>query len=601
MEAAAGLGREADPELTAAVAPLGSAEVDEAITELLHKQVLEEAESGRLRFSHDKLREVAYTRLADAPKRSLHRRAAEVLEARLGREERDTTFAPILANHWEAAGEVQAAIHHLENAADASLSAGAYREAASFLRRAMQLAKAGPVELEAAREASWCRKLGASYLAQGALADSRAQAERSLELLGVPCPKSRSRWLLALARELLAQLAHRTLHPRFYTEPARRASLVEATHAAAVIARVAFFENDVLRNVTTAVWSINLAERAGELVEAARNYSGLGWVFGLSRLHGVADGYFERARAAGEASSDWAGLLFALTSEALYRTGRAQWDRVAAALAACERPCELLRDPQSRELVDTLLGHPAYFGGRFEASLAHHSRALSSARGRENRQHQAWSLYCMARALLPLGRVQEARTLLSEAADLLAGQADQMSEIACHGLSARAHLFAGEHLAAVAAADLTDQKLGRTPPMIFLTLHGHEGVAEVRLAAWAQARERGVPEAARLGAVARRATRRLVAFSAAFPLGRPRALLLEGRRLHLAGSGRRARRTLRRGIEAAQRAALPYDEALLWLELSQVAGRGTTEGAEAADRARQLCDGLGVPPPTASV
>src|SRR5262249_15979927 len=89
VEAAAVLGRETPESLSAGVAGLSGDERLEAVEEALVRQVLEDAPGDRLRFAHDKLREVAYERMAEERRRGLHLAAAEALE-------RDASRAPEL-------------------------------------------------------------------------------------------------------------------------------------------------------------------------------------------------------------------------------------------------------------------------------------------------------------------------------------------------------------------------------------------------------------------------------------------------------------------------------------------------------------------------
>lgn len=522
IDAAAILGREAPAPLIGRVAGRSERMTRDGIEELLRKQILEESIRGRLRFAHDKLREVTYERLDAGRRVDGHRRAAEAIEAIV-----ESPSPAALAYHWEEGGEPQRAVGYLEEAAKVAIGAGAHHEAANHLERLIALAgPPGPKRSDRRRAAGWHRRLGEAQLAAGALDTSRAHAERALALLELPLPSTKGEWVAKLFGELSRQLLHRLLPTTTYEEPERRLLLAEATQASGTVARIAFFENDALQIVASALWSINLAERAGHLLEAARNYSGLGWVFGLSGLHRIADGYFERARRTGVEHHDYSGLVFTLTSEAVYRIGRAQFDRAIEALAACEAPVAKLGDPQARELVETLRGHPDFFAGRYDAAIARHRFVLDSARSRQNRQHEAWSLYCAARSALALGRHEEAIEDLEEAAQLLESQTDLLSQITCHGLLASARCRAGDLEGAIEAAKATDEAIGGRPATVFLTLHGYEGIVEVAIARLAAA----PPEERRaLRREATRALRRLDRVARTFPVGAPRAAELRAR------------------------------------------------------------------------
>ncbi len=99
LELASVLGREVEPELLDAVELLDDARMLGAIEALLVAQVIEESAQGCFRFAHDKLREVAYDRIAPTRRRALHRSAARAIERiALGRDEPGDD--PTLAHHW---------------------------------------------------------------------------------------------------------------------------------------------------------------------------------------------------------------------------------------------------------------------------------------------------------------------------------------------------------------------------------------------------------------------------------------------------------------------------------------------------------------------
>jgi tetratricopeptide (TPR) repeat protein len=534
LESTAVLGRESTAELAAKVAALDRTE--DAIEELLRRQIVEESPDGRIRLSHDKIREVAYQRLDAEMKRTLHARAADAMKSA-------GAPAAILAHHYQHAGRTLEAIDQLEVAASFALSTGASQQAAELLERTLDLSEGH--ELGAVRRARWNRLLAESRLATGDLSRSMEAAHASLDVLRYERPTSRADWVLTLCGGLLRQALHRMLPASWIVEHGREEALTEATLASGMLSRIAFFENDPLRIVASAFWSVNLAERAGRSVQAARNYSGLGWIFGTARLHRIADAYFARARSAAQEAKDDNGLIFALTSEAIYRIGLGQWTRVQEDLALARTACERTQSKNDLELVETLAGHPAYFLGRFQEAIARHEAVLASAERRGNQQHQAWSLYCIARNLLCLGESEQAVELLEEAGTLLRDQRDQLSDIATYGLLASACARAGRLDSAVEAARTAEARAKDVPPTVFLSIHGYEGAVEARLAMF-----RREPSGERrdelMGAL-----RRLSRFAGAFPIGRPSLEMWRGRALEVLGKGTRAEKHLARAAEIA--------------------------------------------------
>jgi serine/threonine protein kinase/predicted ATPase len=207
VQAAAVLGRETSPELLAAASGLKGTQLQQALDELMRRQVLEErtdlpvaalSDAGSrlptseptswvppdsrlpsLRFVHDKIREVAYERIEAERRPMLHRRAAEAILAVLGAassNEWDEHLAE-LGEHWERAGEpVRAQASYLGGARKAA-QRYAHAEAEKLYRAALRLVDEPTPESVAARN-----EFAETVLRiQGRNDEARAEHERALE------------------------------------------------------------------------------------------------------------------------------------------------------------------------------------------------------------------------------------------------------------------------------------------------------------------------------------------------------------------------------------------------------------------------------------
>ena len=105
LEQGAVLGREFDEGvLIAGLCDESEDEALEAIETLCRRQILENVPPERLRFVHDKIREVTYGQMQSERLQQLHRRAAEVLANR-GLSGADLELLAEEGWHWERAGE----------------------------------------------------------------------------------------------------------------------------------------------------------------------------------------------------------------------------------------------------------------------------------------------------------------------------------------------------------------------------------------------------------------------------------------------------------------------------------------------------------------
>lgn len=140
-QCAAALGRELDGDLLMAIAGLDDVAALEAIEELRVRQIVEEHGPGRLRFVHDKIREIAYERTPEPERRALHRRAAEALERRgAGADE----LSPALGHHYSRAGVPDKASLFFTRAGDRARAAYAGVGAIAFYQAAISEAEKVP-------------------------------------------------------------------------------------------------------------------------------------------------------------------------------------------------------------------------------------------------------------------------------------------------------------------------------------------------------------------------------------------------------------------------------------------------------------------------
>jgi serine/threonine protein kinase/tetratricopeptide (TPR) repeat protein len=136
--AAAVLGREADVDVVRRVASLSDEVAVGAVDELLRRQVLEQTDEGRVRFAHDKLREVAYAHAPAERIVALHARAANVLED-LWRDAPDANqHWATLGHHFAAAKLARPAAQYLKLAADHARATYANGDAIRLYREAIK-------------------------------------------------------------------------------------------------------------------------------------------------------------------------------------------------------------------------------------------------------------------------------------------------------------------------------------------------------------------------------------------------------------------------------------------------------------------------------
>ena len=144
IHAAAVIGRSFDSELLAQLTGAGESAFMDGLQTLRTRQILEEDDSGGLRFVHDKIREIAYSQIAAARLPRLHNRAAETIERAYPG---DPTTYQSLGHHWSTAGARDKAASYYARAGDHARETYANRDAITMYRAAVS-----HIDQSAARE-----------------------------------------------------------------------------------------------------------------------------------------------------------------------------------------------------------------------------------------------------------------------------------------------------------------------------------------------------------------------------------------------------------------------------------------------------------------
>ena len=539
---AAVLGDRFDRALLAQVAGADDPDgIDDRVADRLGEYLRRDGDD--LVFTHDLLRQVAYEGLPFAQRREIHRRAGTLLTARPGRP--DDNRLAMLAHHWDRAGEHFEAWAALRRAADRASRKAAFHEASVLLERAVDNGRRagiargelGPV----AEQLGDVAELGARF---GVASDGYRQARRLM-------PDDDDRQIDLLRKEGLVrekagmyEAALRWLRrglvavrDRDDIDSVRRRAQLEVAYAGVR------FRQGKLRNCVTwcerAIADAELADDRPTLANALYVIEGA-----------LADLDDERA-------AEFSGLAVEIYRELGdgIGLGRALLNLGVSAdrLGQLDAAADLYE--QSRQAILSA----GWFIG-----LAHVSLNLGGIRSDQGRLDEAEAMLKDARraasasqysmitwaAASGLGRVATRSGDVVRALDLLGRAADEFAHMGASTwaaeamvFQAEAHLVAGDPHGALAALESASK-------------FGDEAIAG--------------------GGAALLAVR-----------VRGRAMAMEG---HLG----EAIAEIRSAVEQAHAAGSDYELAMGLLELSRLDGIDPSEAGEAAGRAREIGDRLGV-------
>ncbi len=389
LDAGAVLGKAFELELAVELTGQAASEVTMALDEARRRRILwVDEESSTCSFTHDKLRETLLARLPASELRSLHRRAAERIEAT----EPDRVFE--LAYHFDAAGEqarmlpyavraarlargryaLDNAVTHFrlarkaceqdpgleastgaavsEGLADVLILQGSYGEARELLEEALGLT------VRSTHRAVLDGKLGDLAFKRGDQIGARRHLERSLRDLGRWVPRRKVEFLVAALWEVAVQVMH-TLFPRRLGRRSPDGGEREflAMRLYSRLAYVYWFHAGKMPCAWTHLRGMNLAERYPPTPELAQAYSEHAPVMTMvpwtSRGIAYAQRSYEIRRDLGDVWGQGQSLGF--HGVVLYAASR-----YAEAIDRCEEAVELLARTGDRWEEHTARWHIAF-------------------------------------------------------------------------------------------------------------------------------------------------------------------------------------------------------------------------------------------------
>jgi class 3 adenylate cyclase/tetratricopeptide (TPR) repeat protein len=571
VKVASVLGDSFDADLLAAIHPLNLDEhlIAEQLDDLARRDLIRQTETG-FAFRHAVVQESAYEQLPLAMRRRLH----EEVATRIEQAGPDPTQYPLLAHHWESAGNLEPALDYLEGAGAAALEAGAFDDAASFLSAALSRADQLDVrgtDLPATRCAYLHQSLGEARAGQGRLEPAVEQYQAALAKLG---HSASGGWFRASGRfikEVFVQIGH--LLGRRPKPGPQVAVIRQAAFILSVLGQVYYFQADVPGWLVTNLRSINLAERAGDPGVAGPAYAGLGNLAGTVRLHRLARRYFRLGRAdpRGPVFEGQPGPLAAKIerdvttsfqvaadlSEAVYLlAGKA--DHSAEVIELLDRTVDAAQRIASDAFGAALAvrGFARTIYGPLDLARRDLSELAADGHRRDQPQHETWARTLLVPLLVDAGEVDGAMRS-SDAASLVVERADSIA-LGLH-LTTRARTLVAVGRGDEARKTLAEATGVLRPSPIFLHLTAYTAWCDSWATLAAEGDRKALDELKSCLSGMRR-------YALLLPFARPRLHLFKGIHARMRNRTAAARRHFLRGASYADTGGLIWDSARLHAE-----------------------------------
>jgi class 3 adenylate cyclase/tetratricopeptide (TPR) repeat protein len=558
----------------------------ETLTRLSLTLVESEAPDLAYIFKHAMTREVAYNLMLFSQRRQLHQAVAEWIEKNY--EKNLEAYYALLAHHWSQAAETTEAlrnshallkaVEYLDRASEQAMQNYANKEVIQFCSQALTLDEQlpGPEVGRVARgrqirRARWHSRIGLAYYGIGSLPDCEKHVREALRLLGYPIPESRAQFALGLLPQIVRQVFHRYF-PTHYIGSLKgqeREVAIEVSRLYELMGRSYFYSQDTLPIVYCVLRLVNIAERAGPSPELASAYAGLAVLAGFAQLHSLADIYVDKALTVAENMNQPSNLITVGVVTSVYQITVGKWDEIRTRAKEARRLCEQLGDYRQWGDCMEVLGESALISGDLQYAHTILKTLLEDARQRRNPLQVCWGLFGVAAIHIRLGEEATAIPMLEEELQILEELPNLASSISTNGQLALAHLRLGKFEDALTYADkVLDLAADRSPTVYSMDI-GFSAAAEVYFEMWEKTLRdpaRGLDaEAYKLSA--EKALSLLRAFRKVFPIGQAYAQYYQGRYEELTGRPQTAVNSWRKGLEAARKFELLYEEGLIRIKL----------------------------------
>lgn len=586
----------------------------ESLTRLSLTLIESEAPDLSYIFKHAVTQEVAYNLMLFSQRRQLHQSVAEWIEK--SNESNIESYFPLLAYHWSQAADlpdasqnqhaIVKAVNYLEKAGDQAMQNYANSEAIQFLEQALdweaKLPKPenkGTLRDRQVRRARWHSKIGLAYYGLGLLPDCNTQMREALRELGYHLPASTAMFGLGLVPPLLRQVFHWFVPSRIGSARGRDQEIaLEIARLYELLGRNYFYSNETLPIMYCILHFLNYAEKAGATPELASAYSGMAVLCGFAQLHPLAEKYVERALAVAKEVNQPSNLITVNVVTSVYHIAVGKWDDIRAKAQSARELCEELGDYRQWGDALSVLGESAFLSGHIAEGLLAQTALLEDARRRNSPLQTVWGLAGVAWNNIRLGNEAVSVPMLEEALQILDEIPNRASSINVNAQLALANLRLGETKKALRSADKVLELTEGMSPTVYALLMGFSAISEVYFALWDKTIHSplrsgsalvGGVDLQRLTSSAGKALALLNAYKKVFPIGQPYLAYYQGWHQALTGKPQQAVKTWQKGLEAAQKFDLPYEEGLIRLKLAE----SNEDRAAHLERATQIFETMG--------
>ena len=563
-------------------------------------------------FKHAVTQEVAYNLMLFSQRRQLHQAVAEWIEK--SNEDNLESYYTLLAHHWAQAAEMPDAerndhaliksLEYLERAGEQAMQNYANQEAVQFFSQALEWEaklsapeNADALRARKIRRATWHSRMALAYYSLGSLPACREHVIEALKLFENPLPATGVQFTMGLLSQIFNQALHRYFPSRYIgsLKGEDREIALAVARLYELMGRIYFYSNETIPVMYSILRFLNTAERAGSSPELASSYSGMAVLAGLAQLFPLADGYVNRALEVANEVNQLPNQASVRVVNGAYLVGVGRWNDVRKMVEEAKAICEQLGDSRQWGDCAAMLGENAFISGDIQYSLAIENTLLEDARRRRSPLHLCWGLLGVSVNHMRLGKLDEVVSMLEETLHILEETPNRASSIETTGQLALAYFRMGDEEKALAYAQKVFDLTENISPTVYSTNIGFTAIADIYFELWEKTLRNPTPktDTDQWKQLAVKSLKLVRGFEKVFPIGRPATPLYQGWHELLMGKPKAAIKFWKRGLEAAQKLNMPYEEGLLRLKLGHHLKDGANARRPHLERAAQIFETMG--------
>ena len=517
-------------------------------------------------FKHFITQEVSYSLMLFSQRRELHRKVADWYEKQQG--DNLSAYYALLAHHWNNADQPLKAVDYLEKAGEQALRNFVNEEAVAFFEQALSLTSQKTLPIELSRQARWELQAGEAYVNLSDYRNGRRQIEAGLLHFGQAVPSKSSAQVTSVLKQLMEQIRHRKLPGKYRTHPKyNKQELLLLVRAYERLSEATYFLGETLIPVYSAFCALNLAEAEGPSPEAGRSAAAVGALLGFIPLHGLAQGYLDRASAIVNGLDHLESQEFVAMTSSYYYSGVGNWAKVRQNADQVLSLAEHLGDKRRWQDVTSHITAMHFLQGNFAASQELAEELYLTAHRRQDSRFMALAVQEKAHYALYTGMFDDAINHLMTLQTLI-GDGDEITVIPLKmellGITSLVHLRRGEDKEAEETARQSLDLAVKMIPSFYAAITGYAGPAEVYLTLW-----EANPNNTDFARGSKLAVQTLGKYERVFPIGKPRLLLNQGRYKWLTGKHSQAMKAWQSSLDHAKELRMLYDQAIAGYEIAR--------------------------------